>query len=204
MAVVDRPVSRHFGSECHDEGYTGPSNPTETLVAARTDDIGHNVSSDSSHILNTLSSDQAPSQTYRRLLPDPFFQPNHHPTRESYSCFLRDSDGRYSGVQVQLALPNDADLPIYVSIPHLGIHGLAFRTGDGRPSRQTSQSAVQAEESPVEQENGQTMDGDGHLGHAGEVDERDGLSMTIMTRVSNIIWPWPVHMVWRYLFRRRV
>lgn len=197
-------MSRHFGSECHDEGYTGPSNPTETLVAARTDDIGHNVSSDSSHILNTLSPDQASSQTYHRLLPGPFFQSNHHPTRESYSCFLRDSDGRYSGEQVQLTLPNNADLPIYVSIPHLGIHGLAFRTGDGRPSRQTAQSATQAEESPVDQENGRTTEVDGHLGHACGADERDGQFTARMTRLSNSIWPWPVHMVWGYLFRRRV
>lgn len=196
MTVVDAPVSPHSDGEHHDEGHTGPADHTETLVLAGTDDVGRrDVSSDSRHLLNTLTSGQASSQTYRHPLPDPFFQPHYHPTRESYSCFLRDSNGRYSGAQVQLALPNDEGLPIYVSIPHLGIHGIAYRIGDGPRPRQTSQPVAQADESPVEQENGQATEVDGHLGHAGGADEGGGLVRAMMARLLNIIWPWPVHMV---------
>lgn len=196
MIVVDRPVSPYSDGECHDEGHTKPADHTESLVPAGTDDVGHYGSSNSRHLLNTLTSGQALSQTYRHPLPDPFFQPHYHPTRESFSCFLRDSDGRYSGAQVQLALPNDEGLPIYVSIPHLGIHGIAFRIGDGLRSRQRSQSVVQADESLLDQENGQTTEVGSHLGHAGGADEGVGPFRpfrAMMARLLNIIWP--VHIV---------
>lgn len=193
MTVVTPPVSPYSDGECHDEGHTKPADHTESLVPAGTDDVGHYGNSDSRRLLDTPTSGQASSQTYHHLLADPFFQPRYHPTRESYSCFLRDSDGRYSGAQVQLALPNDESLPIYVSIPHLGVHGIAFRIGDGPRSGQTSQSVAQADESPLEQENGQTIEVDGHLGHAGAADEGWGLFGAIMARLLNIIWP--VHIV---------
>lgn len=195
MTAVDPLVTPNTEGEFHDEGHTGPADPIEPLVPTGNDGVRHDASSDSRHILNTLPPDLSSSEAYIRLLPDPFFQPDYHPTCESYSCFLRDSGGRYSGVQVQLALPNDEDLPIYVNIPHLGIHGLAFRTSGGPPSRQTTPSATQAEESPVEQENGRAAEIDGHLGHAGGADERDGHFMAMMNRLLNMIWPWPVHMI---------
>lgn len=196
-------MTPHSEGEFHDEEHTGHADPIEPLAPTGNDGVGHDASSDSRHILNTIPPDRASSETYSHLLPDPFFQPNYHPTRESYSCFLRDSDGRYSGVQVQLALPNDADLPIYVSIPHSGLHGFAFRTGDGSFSPQTSQSAAEAEESPVEQENGRAAELDGHLRHADGADDRDGLFMAVidrlldmlLNRLLNRIWPWPVHMI---------
>lgn len=159
------------------------------MVLAGTDDVGHKASSESRCILSTLLSGQASSsQTHRHLLPDPFYQPHYHPTRESYSCFLRDSEGRYSGAQVHLALPNDKGLPIYVSIPHLGVHGLAFCNGDGHHHRQTSQSAAQVEESPVEQDDGQGTDGDGHQGQAGGADEGGGGAVTTLARMLHTMW----------------
>lgn len=187
MTVVDAPGSPHLNGERHDEGHTGSADHTETLEPAGTDGVGlRDLNSLSRHLLNILTSgpassqassetsSQTSSQTYRHPLPDPSSQPYYHPTRETYSCFLRDSNGRYYDAQVQLAFPNDEGLPIHVTIPDLGIHGIAYRTGDGPRSRQTSQSVAQANESPVEQENGQMTEVDGHLGHAGGADEGGG------------------------------
>lgn len=189
MTVVDPPVPSHSDGECHHNGHTGTADHVETLVPAGTGDVGHDGSSDSRHLLNTLTSGQASSQTYRHPLPDLFFQPHYHPTRESYSGILRDNDGRYSGAQVQLALPDEEGSPIYVSIPHLRIQGFAYRIRDGRRPRQKSQSVTQADDSPVEQENGQTTEVDDHLGHAGGADEGGGLVRAMMARLLNIIWP---------------
>lgn len=198
MTVVDPPVSPHSKTECHGEGHTGPASHTETLVSAGTEYVGHDASTNSRHLLNALPSDQWSSQRDYQPSLDPFFGPYYHALCENYCCFLKNSDGSYSSAQIQLALPAHGGLPIYVSLPHLGIHGLAYRIRDGCHPRQTSRSAAQDEESPVEQDDGQSTEVGGQIVYAG-ADDGGGL---VMARLLNIIWP--VHMIYRYLCRRRV
>jgi hypothetical protein len=78
---------------------------------------------------------------------------------------MQDNEGKCSGAQLQLILPADESLPISVSIPHLELHGLVYRSG-GERSQETSQSAAETKVSPVEQGLEQTTEGGGQLAHA--------------------------------------
>ena len=133
---------------------------------------------------------------------DPFFHPYYDHICKSHCCFLQASDGRYPDARIELALPTHEGLPIYVSLPHLGVHGLAYPIVDGSSPPQQPQPAAQAEEPPLEQEHGQRTEGGGHLGHAGGADEEDGLIVAMRARLLNIIWP-AAHLALRYLFRNR-